>query len=356
MKKNIVQNTMALFLLAIFVGCGAPTYNVEKPLSSMDELKEDLDKDDQLAIMMSVGIIEMEDKDWLNGKTAQEIISYSKEIIELGKKKEQFEKEARVTCINNLKKIGDAFWDYDNDNKDRMPHQVPVAEGGVAEIVEIVFTEQQPDPDWFNDNNGSPVLVNLHQPFKALGKYLDGNTKVLVCPSDRSAVVAKDWDSIIDQNVSYKFSRIAANTKPNNFLSLCKHHAAWVPPKSRIVDPVGKSWHILLSDSSVRQASFSTLNKLWMNQSIKNISPLKSRKTPKVPKEKHSEYCKTVLKQLDGTKEMWATQEGKADGGTPTKFVIDGYFEAGFPICPANGIYDLKTVGEKTQCSEHGSN
>ncbi len=87
MKKNIVQNTMALFLLAFFVGCGAPTYNVDKPLSSMEELREELDKDDQLALMMSVGIIEREDKEWLNGKTAQEIISYSKEIIELGKKK-----------------------------------------------------------------------------------------------------------------------------------------------------------------------------------------------------------------------------------------------------------------------------
>jgi len=296
----------------------------------------------------------MEDKDWLNGKTAQEIISYSKEIIELGKKKEQFEKEARVTCINNLKKIGGAFRIYCTDNKDLFPYQVYKKKGSYE--TETVLKDLQPDPDWFNDDDGRPVLVDTHLVFKAIAKHLD-NTKLLVCPADKTATAAKDIDSITERNVSYKFGLSADESKPNRIMCLCKHHATWVPPKSKIVDTVGKVWHVLFSGSTVpKQATFSKLNQYWMDQGIKNISPLKSRKTPKVPKEKHSEYCKTVLKQLDGTKEMWATQERKPDGGTPSKFVLDAYFKGGFPICPANGIYDLKTVGEKTQCSEHGSN
>jgi hypothetical protein len=247
MKKNIVQNTMALFLLAFFVGCGAPTYNVEKPLTSMEELGEGLDKDDRLALIMSVGMIQKKDKNWVNGKTAQEIITYGKEL------------KNRIACIKNLKQIGIATRIYATDNQDRFPWQVASAEGGCAESM----SNLKADPDGFNVKNGRPAIVAFPDAFSAMRNELF-SPDVLICPSDESAVAANNFDSLTEKNISYKLGLQADESKPNRILSLCKHHHA-----------KDGEWLILLSDSSVQRANNTKLQQYWTDQGISNLAELK---------------------------------------------------------------------------------
>ena len=65
--------------------------------------------------------------------------------------------------------------------------------------------------------------------------------------------------------------------------------------------------------------------------------------------------CHAQLKQIDGSKEMWATQEKRADGDTPSEAQVGEYFKDGMPSCPEGGTYTIGAVGQKATCSTHGS-
>ena len=65
--------------------------------------------------------------------------------------------------------------------------------------------------------------------------------------------------------------------------------------------------------------------------------------------------CHAQLKQIDGSKEMWATQEKRADGDTPSEAQIGEYISDGMPSCPGGGAYTIGAVGQKATCTTHGT-
>ena len=75
----------------------------------------------------------------------------------------------------------------------------------------------------------------------------------------------------------------------------------------------------------------------------------------KMRKDAQKTACHAQLKQIDGVKEMWATQEKRADGDTPSEAQVGEYITDGMPTCPGGGTYTIGAVGQKATCSTHGS-
>ena len=53
---------------------------------------------------------------------------------------------------------------------------------------------------------------------------------------------------------------------------------------------------------------------------------------------------------------MWATQEKRADGDTPSESQLGAYFKDGMPTCPGGGSYTIAPVGTDATCSVHSRN
>ena len=64
--------------------------------------------------------------------------------------------------------------------------------------------------------------------------------------------------------------------------------------------------------------------------------------------------CHAQLMQINGSKEMWATQEKRADGDTPSESQLGLYFRDGMPTCPGGGSYTIGPVGSDASCTVHG--
>ena len=75
----------------------------------------------------------------------------------------------------------------------------------------------------------------------------------------------------------------------------------------------------------------------------------------KMRKDAQKTACHVQLKQIDGNKEMWATQEKRADGDTPSEAQIGEYSSDGMPSCPGGGTYTIGAVGQKATCTTHGT-
>ena len=73
----------------------------------------------------------------------------------------------------------------------------------------------------------------------------------------------------------------------------------------------------------------------------------------KMRKDAQRTACHAQLKQIDGHKEMWATQEKRADGDTPNESQLGAYFKDGMPACPGGGSYSIAPVGTDATCSVH---
>jgi hypothetical protein len=109
-------------------------------------------------------------------------------------------KAMEVTCVNNLKQIGLAFRIWQGDHKDKNPFEVSTNEGGVMELVTV--------KDGFRQNG---YLI-----FQCMSNELRSPI-LLVCPQEKSKVIAKDWESLSESNVSYIFP--AGNS--SNVLAVC---------------------------------------------------------------------------------------------------------------------------------------
>jgi hypothetical protein len=167
------------------------------------------------------------------------------------------EKTQVIACANNLKQIGIVTRIYATAHQDRFPWQVSRSEGGCAESINNLVA----DLDGFNKNNGRPEIVDFSNAFFAMRSQLS-DPRVLICPSDGSAVAANNWDLLSDKNISYKIGLEADEARPDRILSLCKHHS-----KNGL-------WIILLSDGSVQTANKTKLQQYWKDQSIKGIGKL----------------------------------------------------------------------------------
>jgi ABC-type amino acid transport substrate-binding protein len=78
-----------------------------------------------------------------------------------------------------------------------------------------------------------------------------------------------------------------------------------------------------------------------------------SQPEPSTQKELHKKSCYNQLKQIDGGKEMWAVQERRADGDTPSDSQLGAYFKDGMPSCPGGGAYTIGAVANPATCSIH---
>ena len=70
-------------------------------------------------------------------------------------------------------------------------------------------------------------------------------------------------------------------------------------------------------------------------------------------KDSQKTACHAQLKQIDGSKEMWANQNRRADGDTPSERQLGVYFKDGMPSCPGGGSYSIAPVGTDATCSVH---
>ena len=167
------------------------------------------------------------------------------------------EKSQVISCVNNLQKIGAATMRFAFDNQDRFPWQISINEGGCGELI----SKLDADPDGFNKSNGRPAVVAFPDAFKAMKNELS-DPRVLICPSDGSAVAANNWELLSDKNISYKIGLEADEARPDRILSLCKHHSE------------NSLWIILLSDGSVQTVNKTKLQQYWKDQSIRGIGKL----------------------------------------------------------------------------------
>lgn len=64
--------------------------------------------------------------------------------------------------------------------------------------------------------------------------------------------------------------------------------------------------------------------------------------------------CIVNLRQMDAAKHQWALENKKGNSATPSDPEIFGsnMYIPTKPSCPANGSYDLGTVGGNATCSE----
>lgn len=126
-------------------------------------------------------------------------------------------KAKRTQDVNNLKEIGLAFRMWANDNDAKFPWQVKVSSGGT------MAANGSPDSlPWTvasqpSDDGGNAADWVDH--FRCLSNEL-ATPKVLVCPEDRTKIIADDWTFISGaENVSYFAGISAEEIKPLTMLS-----------------------------------------------------------------------------------------------------------------------------------------
>ena len=87
----------------------------------------------------------------------------------------------------------------------------------------------------------------------------------------------------------------------------------------------------------------------------KPVEPVAEAAKPEPPtqKELQKQICYNQLKQIDARKELWATQEKRADGDFPNVAQINSYFPDGVRYCPDGGVYTIGAVGADATCSVH---
>ncbi len=112
-------------------------------------------------------------------------------------------KANRISCINNLKQIGLGFRIWSNDNQDRFPWGILVADGGAAP-----------------PNTGGQTTL-LWQYLVASNEL--NSPKILVCPSDSVKTRVATWFAfqaqIPDQSLRYFLSTNADETMPQTILA-----------------------------------------------------------------------------------------------------------------------------------------
>ena len=63
--------------------------------------------------------------------------------------------------------------------------------------------------------------------------------------------------------------------------------------------------------------------------------------------------CINNLRQIDGTKQVWAVEKKRSDTDTPLPNELVVYMKGRqFPICPAGGVYSINPVNSDPTCSK----
>jgi general secretion pathway protein G len=64
--------------------------------------------------------------------------------------------------------------------------------------------------------------------------------------------------------------------------------------------------------------------------------------------------CIVNLRQIDGAKQIWATENKKGDNDVPTESDIAPYLSKGMPSCPGGGTYTIGAVDQNPTCDRPG--
>jgi prepilin-type N-terminal cleavage/methylation domain-containing protein len=65
--------------------------------------------------------------------------------------------------------------------------------------------------------------------------------------------------------------------------------------------------------------------------------------------------CIQNLRQIDGAKQMWATENRKTDSDVPSEADVAAYLKGNaMPSCPGNGRYSVRAVSENPTCDAPG--
>jgi len=150
----------------------------------------------------------------------------------------------RIICISNLKQIGGAYRLWEGNHNDKYPMQVSVTNGGAMELV---------------------GAGNVAACFQAMSNELY-MPKILLCPADTRRVLATNWSTLNNSNISYFVGLDADESKPQMFLSGDDNFAiGGVPVKSgllQLLTSAPVTWtkarhkftgNIGLADGSVQQ-------------------------------------------------------------------------------------------------------
>jgi hypothetical protein len=97
-------------------------------------------------------------------------------------------KAQQINSINNLKQIGTAFHQWENEHNGQYPFNLSQAQGGTRELC-------QPDRNGFEQN---PVPT-----FMILSNELS-NPLILICPNDPAKHAAPNFASLTAENISYE--------------------------------------------------------------------------------------------------------------------------------------------------------
>lgn len=92
------------------------------------------------------------------------------------------QRSERVTCVNNLRQIGQAIHLWANDHDDRVPWWTPAAEGGTCAL------SGMPTPPW------AGMVQNVWFHFAWVSNQL-ASPRLLACPSDTGARIASEWST-----------------------------------------------------------------------------------------------------------------------------------------------------------------
>ena len=158
-------------------------------------------------------------------------------------------KAQRIDCINKLKQIGLGMRIWSNDNADKFPWQVAIADGGSENSA------------WWPDH------------YRAASNEL-ATPKILTCVSEKTKTVASDWEFVAgEDNISFFVGMDAAETKPQTILAgdnnIYGGNGGLDPNWSQFVlSSIDAGWedtvhvragNIGLSDGSVQQVNTATL-------------------------------------------------------------------------------------------------
>jgi len=78
---------------------------------------------------------------------------------------------------------------------------------------------------------------------------------------------------------------------------------------------------------------------------------------PNFSKARSSAYknaCIVNLRQIDGAKQLWATENKKGDADVPGDSDIGPYLSKGMPSCPGGGKYTIGPVSQNPTCDVPG--
>ena len=195
-------------------------------------------------------------------------------------------KAQRISCVNNMKQIGVATRIYATDNQDRFPWQVPEVEGGSADSLGK-YKENWVHWQSLSNELSNPKVVRSPRD----SNRNQANSFATKKPKGAAGRTVVPFGLKGNYSFSYTIGSEADESKPNNILSATRNieFGKYNNDKDSkgVIKKLGKRFtgkstvrwteslhenqgNILLSDSSVQQASDSKLKQYLVDSSAKD--------------------------------------------------------------------------------------